>query len=93
MGYFADLLKAVDFKCRKIITKVRVSNHRLNIEVGRYRNVVRTRRLVYYFDHNDGEDEFHFIVNVLYSIIVKIYIKKSSAMIKPAVVLRLYGLK
>ena len=86
MGYFAGLLKAVDFKCRKKITKDWVNN-RLNIEVGRYRNVVRTRRLVYYFDHNDGEDEFHFIVNVLYSIIVKIYIKKSSAMIKPAVVL------
>lgn len=43
------ILVFLDF-CRKIITQVRVNNHRLNIEVGRYRNVVRTRGLVY-FDH------------------------------------------
>ena len=56
------LSKPIDFKYRKEITKCRISNHRLNIEVGRYKNVVRPLRVCTLCDHDDIEDEFHIIL-------------------------------
>ena len=68
------LSKAIDFKYRKEITKFRISNHRLNIEVGRYKNVVRQLRVCTLCDHNNIEDEFHFILKCpFYSDIWKLY--------------------
>ena len=69
--------KVIDFKYRQEITKFRISNHRLNIEVGRYKNVVRPLRFCTLCDHNDIEDEFHFIlICPFYSDIRKMYIKQ-----------------
>ena len=73
----SNLSKAIDFKYRKEITKFRISNHRLNIEVGRYKNVLRPLRVCTLCDHNDIEDEFHFILKCpFYSDIRKMYIKQ-----------------
>ena len=55
-----SLSKAIDFKYRKEITQFRISNNRLNIEVGRYKNVVRLLRVCTLCDHNSIEDEFYF---------------------------------
>ena len=51
--------KTIDLKYRKEITKFRISNHRLNIEVGRYKNVVRQLRVCTLCDHNDIENELN----------------------------------
>ena len=57
----SNLSKAIDFKYRKEITQFRISNNnRLNIEVGRYKNVVRPLRVCTLCDHNSIEDEFYF---------------------------------
>ena len=56
------LSKAIDFKYRKVITKFRISYHRLNIDDGRYKNVVRPQRVCTLCDHNDIEDEFNLIL-------------------------------
>ena len=58
----SNLSKAIDLNYRKEITKFRISKHRLNIEVGSYKNVVRPLRVCKLFDQNDIEEEFHFIL-------------------------------
>lgn len=55
------LLNESSFKNRQIITKFRVSDHPLEIEVGRYRNILRENRLCTVC--NDLEDEYHFFLN------------------------------
>ena len=71
------LSKTNNFKYRKEITKFRINNHRLNIEVGRYKNIVRQVRVCTLCDHNDIVDEFHFILKCsFHSDIRKMYIKK-----------------
>ena len=56
-----SLSKAIDFKYRKEITQFRISNNnRLNIEVGRYRNVVRPLRVCTLCHHDGIGDEFYF---------------------------------
>ena len=47
------LSKTIDFNFRKEIAKFRISNHRLNIEVGRYKNIVRQLRVCVLCDHNE----------------------------------------
>ena len=69
------LSTTIDFKYRKEITKFRISNHRLNIEFGRYKNIMRQQRVCTLCDHNDMEDEFHFILKCpFYSDIRKMYV-------------------
>ena len=52
-------------KYRKAFTKLRVSSHRLNIEVGRHQGLPRENRIcLYCCNHNINviEDEYHFVV-------------------------------
>ena len=58
------LLKAIDLKYRKEITKFRISNYRLNVDVDRYNNVVRPQRVCTLCDHNEIEDGFNLILNI-----------------------------
>ena len=92
------LSKTIDFKYRKEITKIRISNHKLNIEVGRYKNVVRPLIVCTLCDQNDIEDEFHFILKcVFYSDLRKMYIKmyyyQKPSMFKLVNLLRIQNVK
>ena len=55
------LLQESSFKNRQIITKFRVSDHPLEIELGRYKNVPRENRLCK--TCNEIDDEYHFFLN------------------------------
>jgi hypothetical protein len=58
-------LEINNFKIRQSICKIRVSAHSLNIETGRYKNIIRPERKCTNCSKGDIEDEKHFIV--LYS--------------------------
>ena len=45
---------------RRIFTQFRLSNHKLQIEYGRYQNIPRNERLCKNCDNNTVEDEYHF---------------------------------
>ena len=60
------LVKHTSTKCRKIITKFRVSAHKLSIETGRYDAVIRNNRKCAKCNLDDTEDEFHFILKYPY---------------------------
>ena len=47
-------------KLRNAIAKLRLSSHRLSIEVGRHRNIPRGERKCTLCNKNDLEDEYHF---------------------------------
>ena len=47
-------------KLRNAIAKLRLSSHRLSIEVGRHRNIPRWERKCTLCNRNDLEDEYHF---------------------------------
>ncbi len=56
-----------DFKKRRSITKLRISSHRLEVEIGRYqtKNITRTKyenRLCKMCDLSDIEDEYHVLL-------------------------------
>jgi hypothetical protein len=51
------------FKIRQFICKIRVSAHSLNIETGRYKNIIRPERKCTNCSKGDIEDEKHFIVD------------------------------
>ena len=51
------------FKIRQFICKIRVSAHSLNIETGRYKNIIRPERKCTNCSKRDIEDEKHFIVH------------------------------
>jgi hypothetical protein len=53
------LTKAIDKKYKRLITKFRLSNHLLNIEIGRHRKINKSERLR---NLHDIEDEFYFIL-------------------------------
>ena len=55
------LVKNMSPKCRKIITKFRVSAHKLSIETGRYDAVTRNNRKCAKCNLDEIEDELHFI--------------------------------
>ena len=46
---------------RRTITELRISNHKLMIELGRYNNTPRDNRLCPVCDCNQTEDEIHFL--------------------------------
>lgn len=54
------LTEESSFKNRQFITKFRVSDHPLEIEIGRYKNVLRENRLCTVC--KDIEDEYHFFL-------------------------------
>lgn len=51
------LKKSIHVKCRKLITRLRLSSHDLKIETGRYDNLTRDCRKC---NLNNIEDEFYF---------------------------------
>ena len=54
------LLKESSFKNRQILTKFRVSDHPLEVEIGRYKNILRENRLCTVC--KEIEDEYHFLL-------------------------------
>ena len=40
----------------------RISNHKLEIENGRYKNITRDKRFLEYCDSNEIEDVYHFVL-------------------------------
>ena len=50
------------FQHRQIITKLRCSDHQLDIERGRYRGILRTERICKLCTNNAIENEEHFLV-------------------------------
>ena len=58
-----NYLKSVKlFKFRKALSKLRLSNHRLRIETGRFINEPLEHRLCIFCDQNNIENEEHFLV-------------------------------
>ena len=71
------LSKAISEIHRKSITRFRLSSHNLNIESGRYKNELRSKRICTLCNLRDVEDEFHFILKCpKYQEIRNLYIKK-----------------
>ena len=71
------LTKPIDKKFKRLLTKFRLSNHSLNIEIGRHRNVIKYNRLCTCCNFQDIEDEFHFILKCpLYNDLRKKFLKK-----------------
>ena len=71
------LTKPIDKKYKRLITKFRLSNHLLNIEIGRHHKVSKSERLCTCCNLHDIEDEFHFILKCpLYSDLRKQFLKK-----------------
>ena len=56
------LRKPIDRKYLRLLAKFRLSNHPLNIEIGRHRNIVKSERTCKCCHLHDIEDEFHFIL-------------------------------
>lgn len=52
-----------DFGQRRMLTRFRISAHRLRIELGRYQGTLRRDRLCLHCSSNDIEDEVHFLFN------------------------------
>ena len=50
-------------KIRQSICKIRVCAHPLNIETGRYKNIIRSERKCTNCSEGDIEDEKHFVVD------------------------------
>ena len=71
------LKKRLEFVYSKLITKIRLSEHSLFIEVGRRQNIQRENRLCTLCDNKTIEDEFHFILSCPFYHDLRInYIKK-----------------
>ena len=56
------LIKETNFKTRQLITKFRVSDHCLEIEIGRYKNIPREQRICKECN-KEVDDEYHFFLN------------------------------
>ena len=59
------ITKTENFQKKQYFSKLRLSNHRLEIESGRYKNIKAESRLCNQCNHPDKpvEDELHFIIN------------------------------
>ena len=51
-----------DYKTRNMISKIRLSSHKLRIETGRHMNIERQHRKCQKCNLNDIQDEYHFIL-------------------------------
>ena len=60
------LCKSISTKCRKILTKFRVSAHKLCIRTGRFDSINRDDRKCTKCNLQDIEDEYHFILKCPY---------------------------
>ena len=59
-----QILPLIDYclVCLLEIAKIRMSAHKLNIELGRYNNIERSERICTLCDAKEIEDEYHFIL-------------------------------
>lgn len=62
-GLESYLVVIRDFKLRKCLSKLRLSSHSLEVELGRHRKVPKEVRICKLCDLNETEDEFHFIMS------------------------------
>ena len=69
------LTKSIDDTYKKNIAKIRLSSHNLNIESGRYTNEARNNRKCVKCNHEDLEDEFHFLFKCPFYSDLREYIK------------------
>ena len=49
-----------NFEFRKLVTKFRICDHSLELEVGRYKKLPRNMRICNFCSRNELDDEFHF---------------------------------
>ena len=49
-----------NFEFRKLVTKFRICDHSLELEVGRYKKLPRNMRICNFCSRNEIDDEFHF---------------------------------
>ena len=71
------LEKLTNVKHRNAISKIRLSSHNLNIELGRHRQIERNNRTCPFCDLDEVEDEYHFnLIRPQYCDVWKTYIKK-----------------
>jgi len=63
----------IQLKYRIAISMFRLSNHRLNIELGRYNNVPKENRICYFCQQSNNANiidcEYHAFLNVLSTIL------------------------
>ena len=60
-----------------MLTKIRLSSHRLKNETGRHNNTLRSQRICTLCSSYDIEDEFHFILKCpFFENLRSVYIKK-----------------
>lgn len=59
---FENYLGMASFKYRVALTKLRLSNHKLSVERGRYRNIPRHQRLCDLCELDKVGDEYHFML-------------------------------
>ena len=57
-----NYLQVLSYENRKILTKIRCSDHCLEIEKGRHRNIPRNDRICKLCDKNEIETEDHFLL-------------------------------
>ena len=57
----SDYLKLNNYNSRKLLTKFRISDHNLEVELGRYKKIPREQRTCKVC--NILEDKFHFLLN------------------------------
>ena len=61
-SYEPYLTSVIDFKLRKNLTRLRTSNHQLEIEKGRHSNIPANLRLCKVCNSGDVEDEYHVLM-------------------------------
>ena len=68
---------------RQLFTKFRVSDHELDIEIGRYKNIPREARTCKNCKSNDIDDEQHFFLNCEHNLHLRTKLFNDIAKIKP----------
>lgn len=64
-------LSHFDFETRKYIAKLRISDHFLEIERGRYRKIPREQRICTFCNQNSIDDECHFFLKCDHNLIFR----------------------
>ena len=71
------LTKVLNKKYRNSISKLRLSSHPLLIETERYTGIPRAERRCVYYDTQDIEDEYHFVIKCeKYNVLRNTYIPR-----------------
>ena len=62
-GYEEYLNNINNIAWRRELTKLRITAHKLQIEVGRYSKIDKGQRICKYYDSKDLENEIHFLIH------------------------------